>query len=122
MDIKIEIEDLTIDGELFDTATGKAVFDSLPIRTRFDTWGDEIYFSTSVSQELDDTAKELVEIGDLGYWPTGKAVCIFFGPTPMSAPGEIRPASAVNIIGRIRGDAGRFKTVMSADSITISRA
>jgi len=112
MKIKIMIGDLSIEGELNDSPTAKKVAEALPITTSFNTWGDEIYFAIAVDAELDDTAREEVEIGDLGYWPTGSAFCIFFGQTPMSQPGKIVPASAVNVIGKVIGDATRFKEVM----------
>ncbi|UCF57353.1 MAG: hypothetical protein JSW15_02460 [Deltaproteobacteria bacterium] len=112
MKIKIMIGDLSIEGELNDSPTAKKVAEALPITTSFNTWGDEIYFVIPVDAELDDTAREEVEIGDLGYWPTGSAFCIFFGQTPMSQPGKIVPASAVNVIGKVIGDATRFKEVM----------
>ena len=83
--------------------------------------GDEIYFTIPVDAELDETAREEVEMGDLGYWPSGKAFCIFFGQTPMSEPGRIVPASAVNIIGRVIGDATRFKEVMHESEVTLTR-
>jgi hypothetical protein len=60
-----------------------------------------------------------VDIGDLGFWPPGKAFCIFFGQTPASQPGEIRPASAVNVIGKVVGDATRFKNVMRERDIVL---
>ena len=119
MKIKITVGDLTVEGELDDTATGRKVAEALPIRTSFSTWGDEIYFTIPVDAELDETAREEVDLGDLGYWPTGSAFCIFFGPTPMSTPGKIVPASAVNIIGRVVGDATRFKTVMDAGDVLV---
>ena len=91
----------------------------MPLNASFNTWGDEIYFTIPVETDLDETAREEVEIGDLGYWPTGKAFCIFFGPTPMSTEGKIIPASAVNIIGRIIGEAKLFKEVMNENRIII---
>lgn len=112
MKIKIMIGDLSIEGELNDSPTAKKVAEALPITTSFNTWGDEIYFVIPVDAELDDTAREEVEIGDIGYWPTGNAFCIFFGQTPISEPGKIVPASAVNVIGKVIGDATRFKEVM----------
>ncbi len=87
MKIRIKIGNLTMDAELNDTATAKKVASALPITASFNTWGDEIYFSIPVEAQLDDSAKEVVEMGDLGYWPTGRAFCIFFGPTPMSTGG-----------------------------------
>jgi len=122
MKIKITVGDLTVEGELDDTATGRKVAEVLPIRTSFSTWGDEIYFTIPVDSGLDETAREEVNLGDLGYWPTGKAFCIFFGPTPMSRPGRIVPASAVNVIGRVVGDATRLKTVMDAGDILVEAA
>jgi hypothetical protein len=70
---------------------------------------------------LDETAKEVVEKGDLGYWPTGKAFCIFFGPTPASQGDEIRPASAVNIVGRVEGNTDVFKGVHDGENIKLER-
>ncbi len=122
MKIKITVGDLTVEGELDDTATGRKVAEVLPIRTSFSTWGDEIYFTIPVDSGLDETAREEVNLGDLGYWPTGKAFCIFFGPTPMSRLGRIVPASAVNVFGRVFGDATRFKTVMDAGDILVEAA
>lgn len=112
MDIRICIGTLAVDAELNDTSTAKKIAAALPINATFNTWGDEIYFAIPVSAELDEKAREVVTIGDLGFWPPGRAFCIFFGQTPMSKPGEIRPASAVNIIGKVKGDATQFKQVM----------
>ena len=112
MKIRIMIGALSIEGELNDSPTARKVAEALPITASFNTWGDEIYFAIPVDAELDDTAREEVEVGDLGYWPTGNAFCIFFGQTPMSTPGKIVPASAVNIIGKVTGDATSLKEVM----------
>lgn len=112
MDIRIRIGKLSMEAKLHDTPTGQQIAETLPIHAPFTTWGDEIYFAIPVTSELDDNAREVVELGDLGYWPPGKALCIFFGQTPMSRPGEIRPASAVNIVGKVKGDVRQFKQVM----------
>ena len=122
MKIKMTVGDLRVEGELDNTTTGQKVAEALPIRAPFSTWGDEIYFTIPVEADLDETAREEVELGDLGYWPTGNAFCIFFGPTPMSTPGKIIPASAVNIIGRVVGDATRFKEVMGAGEVVVEAA
>ena len=91
----------------------------MPLNTPFNTWGDEIYFEIPVKAELDESAREEVEMGDLGYWPTGRAFCIFFGPTPMSTPGKIIPASAVNIIGKVKGDVSKLKEVMDESQVAV---
>ncbi|MFC1900754.1 cyclophilin-like family protein, partial [Chloroflexota bacterium] len=92
----------------------------LPIKGTANLWGDEIYFSIPVSLELED-GKELVEVGDLGYWPTGSAFCIFFGPTPMSRRDEVRPASAVSVFGKVIGDATVFKQVTLGAEVIIEK-
>ena len=107
---------------LNDSPTAEKIWEALPIQARASTWGDEIYFSIPVESSLEKEAKEVVEVGDLGYWPTGNAFCIFFGPTPMSKGDEVRPASAVNVIGRVTGDARVFKKVPSGARVRIERA
>lgn len=120
MDINITVKDVVLTAELDDTPTGRKVASILPLENSFNTWGDEIYFEIPVSAELDETAREVVALGDLGYWPTGRAFCIFFGPTPMSREGKIVPASAVNIIGRVKGDVRCLKGVLSAERIRVA--
>jgi hypothetical protein len=119
MRIAIQIGTLSIEAELNDTSTAQQIVAALPLRSSFNTWGDEIYFSIPINAPLDDSAQEVVELGDLGYWPPGKAFCIFFGQTPVSQPGKIRPASAVNVIGKVLGDATRFKTVMREREVVL---
>lgn len=119
MRIRITVGEVALEAELNDTATAAKIGAALPIRTSFSTWGDEIYFSIPVDAELDDSAQEVVEIGDLGYWPPGSAFCIFFGLTPVSEPGRIMPASAVNVIGKVAGDATLFKQAMRAREVVL---
>jgi hypothetical protein len=120
--IRITAGSVSVRGELADSPTGLAIAAALPIRGEARTWGDEIYFPIAVEQKLDDTAAEVVEVGDLGYWPTGKAFCIFFGPTPASRGDEIRPASAVNVVGRVIGDARSFKAVDDGEAVEVEAA
>ena len=119
MRIRITVGEVALEAELNDTATAAKIGEALPIRTSFNTWGDEIYFSIPVDSELDDSAQEVVEIGDLGYWPPGSAFCIFFGQTPVSEPGRIMPASAVNVVGKVVGDATPFKQAMRAREVVL---
>lgn len=101
--------------------TAGAIWDALPIEAKAATWGEEIYFEIPVSLEADG-AREVVELGDLGYWPPGRAFCIFFGATPASRDGEIRPASPVNVFARIDGDATVFKNVRAGTLVRLERA
>ena len=119
--IKIIAGDVSAVAELSSGKTAETIWDSLPIENTVNTWGDEIYFDIPVTSTLDETAKEVVEKGDLGYWPTGKAFCIFFGPTPASQGDEIRPASAVNIVGRVEGNTDVFKRIRDGENIKLER-
>ena len=116
--IRISAGAVELEGELNGTRAALAIWGALPIDARCSTWGDEIYFSIPVEEDLED-GQEVVEVGDLGYWPPGSALCIFFGPTPASRAGEIRPASAVTVIGKVLGDATVLKQVRTGTPIRI---
>ena len=120
--IRITTEQVSATAVLHQTPTADAIWSALPIEARANTWGDEIYFSIPVKADLEKNAQEVVQLGDLGYWPPGTAFCIFFGPTPTSHGDEIRPASAVNIVGKVQGDPKAFKQVASGAKIVIERA
>jgi hypothetical protein len=120
--IRITAGQISATAILHHTPTADAIWSALPIEARANTWGDEIYFSIPVKAALEKDAQEVVQLGDLGYWPPGTAFCIFFGPTPTSHGDEIRPASAVNIVGKVQGDPKAFKQVASGAKIVIERA
>ena len=120
--IKIVAAGVTAEAMLIpDNPTADAVWDALPLESTCNLWGDEIYFTIPVSRGLDRDAKEIVEKGNLGYWPEGQAFCIFFGPTPISRGGAIKPASAVNIFGNILGSSEVFKQVPSRAPIRVEK-
>ncbi len=119
--IKITAGGVSATATLKDTRTAEAIWHALPLEARANTWGDEIYFSIPVRLDEED-AQAVVEMGDLGYWPPGNAFCIFFGPTPASSGDEIRPASPVNVFGRVEGEAVVFKTVPSGATVRVERA
>jgi uncharacterized protein len=106
----------TLDG----SRTARAVWEALPIEAAAQTWGDEIYSTIPVSLPEDD-ARTVVQRGDLGYWPPGRAFCIFFGPTPASQGDECRPASPVNVFGRVEGDPTAFKAVRAGTRVRLER-
>lgn len=108
-----------VGAELNDSKTANLIWDALPIKAKINRWGDEVYFKIPVKAELDDTAKEVVEIGELGFWPTGSAFCIFFGMTPISDGRNIIPASAVNIVGKVLDDPEIFKESFEGDIIRL---
>ena len=118
--ISIQAGLVQMDAVLNDTAAAQQIWEALPINASANTWGDEIYFGIPVDSELED-GQEVVEFGDLGYWPPGHAFCIFFGPTPASQGDEIRPASAVTVIGQVQGDAAAFKQVTGGTIVVLEK-
>jgi hypothetical protein len=119
--LRITAGGVTATAMLNDSTTAEAIWAALPIQARANTWGDEIYFSIPVKL-AEENAQEVVSLGEVGYWPPGNAFCIFYGPTPMSQGNEIRPASPVNVVGRIEGDARAFRRVASGAKIDLERA
>jgi len=102
--ITITIGGVSFNAELNDTPVAQAFARALPVDVRMSRWGDEYYGGVGLGQQNDDTAREVVEIGTLGYWPPGDALCFFFGPTPASHGDEPRAASDVSILGKITSD------------------
>jgi hypothetical protein len=119
--IRITAGSVSAEAVLNGSATAGAVWDALPLAVPAETWGDEIYFGIPVTVKP-ESPRETVDLGDLGYWPPGSALCIFFGPTPASRGQEIRPASPVNVFGRVVGDATRFKSIRSGTVVRVERA
>ena len=119
--IRITAGEVSVEAVLDGSRTADAVWEALPLAVPAETWGDEIYFGIAVKARP-ESPRETVALGDLGYWPPGSAFCIFFGPTPASRGEEIRPASPVNVFGRIVGDPRAFKTVHSGATVTVERA
>ncbi len=119
--IRITAGDVAATAELFDNSTADAIWDALPIEAQVNTWGEEIYFGIPVFLDEAEDARETVDMGHLGYWPSGHAFCIFFGATPVSRGNEIRPASAVNVFGQVEGDATVFTHVSNGNSIQIEK-
>lgn len=120
--IRITAGGVSAEAELNDSRTAGMIWDALPIEAEVNTWGDEIYFSIPVKDAQAPDAKEVVALGELGYWPPGTAFCIFFGRTPVSRGNEIRPASAVNPIGKVLGDPAVFKKVGDSEKIKLEKA
>jgi hypothetical protein len=120
--IRLTAMDVSGTANLNDSATADAIWDALPLEAQVNTWGEEIYFGIPVYLDEADGAIDVVELGDLGYWPAGHAFCIFFGRTPASKGEEIRAASAVNVFGRVEGDATVFSGVSGGAAIRIEKA
>lgn len=119
--IKITAGSVSMEAELNDSSTAHMIWNALPIEKHGNTWGDEIYFSIPVRAQ-EENAKAVVEKGDIAYWPPGSAFCIFFGPTPASRGNEIRPASPVNVVGKLLGEPGKFKSVSNGEKVIIEKS
>ena len=119
--IKISAGDVVATATLQDNATADAIWAALPITARGNRWGAEIYFDIPVHVAQASDARDVVEAGELGYWPPGNAFCIFWGRTPASRGDEIRAASPVNVFGRLEGDDQAFDPVRGGTQIKIER-
>ena len=112
---------VSAEAELNDSPCAEAIRLALPIASVAATWGEEVYFDIGVQCDLAKAARAEMAVGELGYWPTGRALCIFFGRTPASGPdGAPRAASAVNPVGRIVADATVFEAVRDGQEITVA--
>jgi hypothetical protein len=120
--IKITAGKIAVAAELDDTPLANTVAAKLPIETEPNEWGDEFYFGIPVRSDLNKTATKKVKVGEIGFWPPGNAMAIFFGPTPMSSGDDPVPASAVCLLGRITGDATLLRKARGARTIRIEKA
>ena len=112
--IVITIDNLRLQAELNESPTAQALVDILPTEIALSRWGDEYYGGCGVDIGEADDARELMEVGELAYWPPGQAFCIFFGPTPASSDDRPRAASAVNPVGKILGDSSSLRNLGSS--------
>lgn len=119
--IKISTDKVRMEAELNNSGTAEKIWEILPLENSVNRWGEEIYFSIPLKLQ-EENAKEIVQEGELGFWPSGSGFCIFFGPTPISKGEEIRPASPVNVFGKILGDAKQFSNVRDGEKIKIEKA
>jgi hypothetical protein len=98
--------------------TVEAILRALPLKGVANRWGDEVYFKVPV-RVGEENSQEVVEVGDVAYWPPGEAICIFYGPTPISRGPEPRAYSPVNVSGKVRGDPKIFKGVKDGEKIIV---
>lgn len=118
--IRFEFGTLSLEAELMDTPTARAIAAALPVTATVRTWGEEVYFDVPVQVALDATARDVVSAGEIAYWPAGPAIAIGFGRTPVSRGDEIRLASAVNVFARALGDVRTLGAVRAGASVTVT--
>lgn len=119
--MKISVGDVVIGVELFDTPTADALYEAAPFEAAASTWGDEVYFRVPVSLAREPDARDVVEPGELAFWPDGNAIAIGFGPTPISHGDECRLASACNIWGRAQDDVKALQSVSAGAAVRVER-
>lgn len=123
--ILIEFEDVgVIEGVLFDKVNPKTyavVVSKIPFQSEANTWGKEVYFETPASASVEN-GERTVEVGDIGFWPPGKAMCLFYGPTPVSRGREPVAASPVNVVGKITKNVELLSKVIDGLKIKVKFA
>jgi hypothetical protein len=117
--IKMKIGTLELSAELNDSPTAKKLVSLLPLEFSMSRWGDEYYGDCGIRTVLSQDARDVVEVGELAVWPTGNALCIFFGPTPASKGDEPRAVSPVNPVGKLLGSPDALKNLGSSIHVRI---
>lgn len=117
--IRFDFGTLTLDAELLDTPTAKAIAAALPITSSALTWGEEVYFDVSVEVKREANARAVVTPGEIAYWPEGPAIALGFGRTPISQGNETRLASPCNIFAKALGDVKALGKVRAGTKIEV---
>lgn len=120
--IRLATDSVLLDIELNDSPTAAALLKALPFSATVNTWGEEIYFETPVGVKQTSDARAEMAVGEVAYWPPGKALCVFFGRTPASIGSEPRAASPVNPLGRVVGDARAAMRISEGEEVTVTFA
>ena len=120
--IRFDFGTLTLDAELLDTPTAKAVAATLPITSSALTWGEEVYFDAPIAAARENDARAVVTPGEIAYWPDGPAIAIGFGRTPISQGEETRLASPCNIFGRALSDVKALAAIKAGTRVTVTRS
>ncbi len=118
--IRFDFGGLTLEAELLDTPTAKAIAAALPVTSSVMTWGEEVYFDVPVDVAREPDARAVVTAGEIAYWPDGTAIAIGFGRTPVSQGNEIRLASPVNVWAQALSDVKALKAVKAGSKVTVS--
>lgn len=121
MQVNFKTDEVSFLVELNNSHTAREIVEKLPIESTVSTWGDEIYFDIGFKAAAEGATME-VSIGDVAYWPQGKCLCVFFGPTPASNSQEPVPASPVVVVGKTNSPPQELKTIQLGQKITVEVA
>ncbi len=119
--ITIKAGEIVVRGEMGDSVLAGRIYDALPFKVKASTWGKEIYFEIPVDSDIEIPVNE-VENGDIAYWPEGRCLCLFFGPTPMSTGEKPIPAGAVEVVGKMVSDYKELEKVKSGEKIVVDKS
>jgi uncharacterized protein len=118
--IRFEFATVTLEAELLDTPTAKAILAALPVTSSALTWGEEVYFDVPVKVAREKAARAVVTPGEIAYWPDGPAIAIGFGRTPISHGDETRLASPCNVFARALSDVKTLAAVKAGTKVKVS--
>jgi hypothetical protein len=119
--ILFAFDDMRLEAETLETPTSAAILAALPLQATVSIWGEEVYFGIGVSIARESDARDVVEAGEIAYWPDGDAIALGFGRTPVSRADEIRLASPVNVWARASGDVRALTSVIAGSRVSVSR-
>ena len=121
MKLRLRFKSGTLEVELFDTPTARALLEALPFESRAQTWGEEVYFATPVKAKLEKDARQVVEPGTVCFWTEGDAIALPYGPTPISTDERPKLASRCNVLGSIVGDPKRLAAVKGGETVRVEK-
>jgi hypothetical protein len=119
--VRFDFGEVQIEAETLETPTAEKILTALPLEATAQTWGEEVYFGVGVSAAREEGARDVVELGEIAYWPDGEAIAIGFGRTPVSRGAEIRLASPVNVWAHAKDDVRKLNGVRAGTRIAVGR-
>jgi hypothetical protein len=122
MKLRLQAGKVLLAIELLDTPTARALLEAAPFEARAQTWGEEVYFTTPVSAELEPDARQIVDPGTVCFWTEGDALALPYGRTPLSSDERPKLAGRCNVVGSLIGEPKRLSGIKAGEKITVSKA